>query len=121
MKRRKIENKRSQKRPRGNPNWKRGGPSPNPGGRPREEREVVEALRLHGDELVAALLKLAIGKKPNVKAIAEAFNRAYGKAKQVVELTGTGGGPLRIDLKNLSKEDLDALEAIATRATAKPG
>lgn len=114
-----IENKRPQKkRDRGNPNWKRGGPSPNPGGRPKEEREVVEALRLHGDELVEALLRLALAKKPNVKAIAEAFNRAYGKAKQVVELTGAGGGPVEIDLKRLKQEDLDALEAIIDRATS---
>jgi phosphoheptose isomerase len=76
------------------------------------------ARRLHGDQLVKALLRAALAKKPNVKAIAEAFNRAYGKAKQVVELTGANGGPVRIDLKRLTKEDLDALEAIVDRAAA---
>src|ERR1041385_5559334 len=65
------------------------GKSGNPGGRPKEEREVVEALRLKGLELAKALLKLALGKKPNVKAIAVALDRAYGKAKETVDVTAT--------------------------------
>jgi hypothetical protein len=62
----------------------RPGHSGNPGGRPKEEREVVEALRLRGLELAEKLI--ALGLKGNVRAIEVAFNRAYGKARQVVEL-----------------------------------
>lgn len=82
-----AERKRKKGKPRGRPFQK--GKSGNPGGRPKEEREVVEALRLKGLELVKALLKLALGKKPNVKAIAVALDRAYGKAKETVDLTAT--------------------------------
>lgn len=98
------------------------GTSGNPGGRPREEREVVEALRLHGLELVEALLRASLAKKPNVKAIAEALNRAYGKAKQVVELTGANGGPLEIDLSKLTTEQVRTLRELVAAATpATPG
>jgi hypothetical protein len=62
--------------------------SGNPGGRPKEEREVVEVLRMKGKELAEKLLELAL-KEDNVKAIAIAFDRAYGKAKETVDLTAT--------------------------------
>ena len=32
-------------KPRGNPNWRKGGPSPNPGGRPIGHAEVIELAR----------------------------------------------------------------------------
>jgi len=89
------------------------GQSGNPGGRPREEREVVEALRKKGLELVDALLKLALRKKnPNVKAIEIAFERAYGKARTLVELSGRDGEPIAFDLTRLTDEQLDQFERL---------
>jgi hypothetical protein len=94
------------------------GVSGNPGGRPKEEREIVEAIRRRADEIVAGLLRAALAKKPNVKASSELLNRAYGKAKQVVELTGADGGPLQVDLSKLSTEQVRQLrELVAVAST----
>lgn len=117
MPRKSAQNSGAQrKRPRGRPFPK--GTSGNPGGRPKEEREVVEALRLRGQELVEALLKLALAKKPNVKAIGIALDRAYGKAKQVVEVGGANGGPIRhqLDFARLSLEQRQQLRALVLAA-----
>jgi hypothetical protein len=94
------------------------GTSGNPGGRPKEEKEIIEALRRRGDELVAALFRAALRKKPDVRAITEAFNRAYGKARQLVELSGKDGGPLEIDYSKLSVEQLEELRSILEDAAA---
>lgn len=98
------------------------GKSGNPGGRPKDEREVVDALRLKGAELAEALLKLALAKKPNVKAIAIALDRAYGKAKQVVEVGGKDGGPIRhrLDFSKLTIEQRKEMLALVIAARALP-
>lgn len=88
----------------------------NPGGRPKEEREVVEALRAKGHVLVKLLLRAA--RKGNVKAIEVAFDRAYGKAKQVVELGGEGGGPIRLDASKLTREERDLVRRLRDRLAA---
>jgi hypothetical protein len=52
---RKIENKPAEIRP-GNPNWRAGGPSPNPGGRPKgllRFREELEASC--GDDIIQVI------------------------------------------------------------------
>lgn len=97
------------------------GESGNPGGRPKEEREVVELLRLHGEEYVRALLKLVRAKKPNVRAVEVAMDRAYGKAKQVVELGGRDGGPIQLDLTRLTVEQLRQWIELAKAAGEAPG
>lgn len=91
------------------------GQSPNPGGRPREERELVEALRLRGVDLANKLIELAL--KGNVKAIEVALSRAYGKPRERVELTGADGGPVKMDLTRLSDEELSTLERIVRKGT----
>jgi hypothetical protein len=113
----KIQNKPPEKpkRPRGNPNWKKGGPSPNPGGRPKEEREVVEILRLKGRELAEKLLEVAL-EDGNVKAIAEAFNRAYGKPKETVEFSGTV--KREIDFENLPPARAEKVAALLEQIEA---
>lgn len=91
----------------------KGSRSLNPTGRPHDEREVIEALRLHGPELVEALLKLALRKKnPSVEAIKVALAYAYGKPREKVELTGADGGPIEWDLSRLTDEQLNVLEQI---------
>lgn len=89
------------------------GSSGNPGGRPREERELVEALRLRGLDLAEKLVEL--GLEGNVKAIEAALNRAYGKPKETVELTGAGGGPVSLDAARLTREERDFVRKIWAR------
>ncbi len=91
------------------------GESGNPGGRPKEEREVVEAIRKRGSELIEALLFLSL-KKRNVKAIEVALNRGYGKAKQVVQFEGGDGAPLKIDLNLLGIDEVRKLKELLERA-----
>ncbi len=91
----------------------------NPGGRTKDEREVIEALRAKGLVLVKLLMRAA--RKGNVKAIEVALDRAYGKAKQVVELGGEGGGPVRIDASKLTREERDLVRRIRDRLAPDEG
>lgn len=98
---------------RGKPFAKGGDSRRNPGGRPKEEKEVALAIREHGQELVDKLLELA--RKGNMVAIKEAFDRGYGKAKQVIELSGIEGKPIevvRIDPKKLTTEQVELLRQL---------
>ncbi len=49
--------------------------------------DIKAALRMHGDELVKALLKLTKSKDERVRlgALPVAFDRGFGKAVQVIE------------------------------------
>jgi len=67
----------------------------NPGGRSKSERDVVEAARLHGVAIIAKLAEMFF-EGGNVEAGKEILNRAYGKAKQKVELTGVDDGPIQV-------------------------
>lgn len=86
----------------------------NPGGRPKEEREVVELARQHGSEIILKLVSLAL-KRNNVHAGIEVLNRAYGKAKQVVKLEGSAA-PVALNLSMLSDDEVDALRGLLARA-----
>jgi hypothetical protein len=93
------------------------GQSGNPGGRPLAEKEVAAALRLHGQELVDALIKVAL--EGNVAAIREAFDRSIGKAKERIELTGVDGGPISVTtdaLRSLPVEKLEMMREILASA-----
>ena len=83
-------------KPRGNPNWKKLGPSPNPGGRPKALKEALEAFRNPEDlsKLRVRLLMLANDEDGRiaVSAIKEWHDRAYGKAPQAI--TDGEGGPV---------------------------
>lgn len=116
---RKTAQNRGAQPPRGRPFPK--GVSGNPGGRPKEEREVVEAIRLRGLELVEKLMELAL-QDGNVLAIKEALDRGYGKAKQVVEVGGAGGGPVRhrLDFGKLTVEQRKELLSLVVSARALP-
>jgi hypothetical protein len=74
--------------------WKKGGPSPNPGGRPKTAH-ISEALRavLEGgeaeqlaSELVALAKGLKRGSAVQIAAIREISDRTEGKAHQTVEV-----------------------------------
>jgi hypothetical protein len=72
--------------------WKKGGPSPNPGGRPRTAH-ISQALRAalesgEADELASVLLAIAAGRKKGsavqIAALREVTDRTEGKAHQTV-------------------------------------
>lgn len=85
------------------------GVSGNPGGRPREERDVVEALRLCGVELAQKLVDL--GLKGNVRAIEVALDRAYGKPRDTVVFTPSSEDEDQTTsaLDRMSRDDLREL------------
>jgi Family of unknown function (DUF5681) len=91
---------------------KKGDPSPNPKGRPKEMPELkklfievmsekfgsVGAIEL----MLRAIVKKAI--KGDVRAFATIMDRVYGKAKQSIEQTNYSGGTI---VQIISEKDLD--------------
>jgi hypothetical protein len=77
------------------------GQSGNPGGRPKEVKEVVELAREKGPEAIKALA--GIMSNPNsppaarVAAAGVILDRGYGKAAQAVQMTGSDGGPVQFE------------------------
>src|SRR5271169_6521496 len=74
--------------------WKKGGPSPNPGGRPKTAH-ISEALRAvlesgEAQQLASVLLEVAAGRKKGsavqVAALREIADRTEGKPHQSVEV-----------------------------------
>jgi hypothetical protein len=78
------------KQKRGNPNWVKGGKSPNPGGRPKSAN-YAGAARKWLDENADALVQIhgaaALGKKPDLSAARMLVEYAEGKPKQSIDLT----------------------------------
>jgi hypothetical protein len=100
-----------------NPNWKKGGKSPNPGGRPIGTVAEMQALcRTHGPMAVATLVEVAQyggQESDRIAASKVLLDRGYGKATERVELSGPDGGPLNV------RELTDAvLEQIVLEGTA---
>jgi hypothetical protein len=78
-------------------NWKPGAPSPNPGGRPRQHKEMVAELRSHApmikDAILALVLKGLEGKlttsdKYLSAHLWELWQAMYGRHAQSILLTG---------------------------------
>jgi hypothetical protein len=74
--------------------WKKGGPSPNPGGRPRTAH-ISEALRAalesgEAEQLASVLLALATGRRRGtgvqIAALREIADRTEGRPHQSVEV-----------------------------------
>lgn len=74
--------------------WKKGGPSPNPGGRPKTAH-ISQALRAalesgEAEQLASELVALAAGRKKGtavqIAALREITDRTEGKAHQTVEV-----------------------------------
>lgn len=81
-----AENKRRQ----GNAAWQKGGKSPNPGGRPKAEREVLALARTKGKEALLRLIALTKSDNESValKACEAVLDRGFGKPRQAVDLGG---------------------------------
>jgi hypothetical protein len=56
---------------------------------------LVKRVIKEQDPLVTALIKK--GRSGDISAIRELFDRAFGKSKESVELSGIGGLPIEID------------------------
>lgn len=75
---------------RGNPAWKKGGSSPNPGGRPKSKNYAAAArkwLDENADELIAKHGAAALGRKPDLQAARLIIEYAEGKAKQSIDVS----------------------------------
>jgi hypothetical protein len=98
------------------------GQSGNPGGRPKktEEERTLEAMcRERTPEALHAILRIMAGSKQDRAKLAAAqyvLDRAWGKPKESVELSGADGGPIEtkqtLDVSGLSPDQLRALASI---------
>ena len=109
----------------GNPNWKAGGPSPNPGGRPRILHEVRTLAREYTVPAIQALAEVLANPKSPPAAKCQAANslldRGWGRAEQSVTARVE---TTRINLDVLTIEErteLDRLSAQFGLIAAKPG
>lgn len=93
--------KPKRKPPRGRPFPK--GVSGNPGGRPKEAKELREALALQGDALIKKLLAQA--EEGNTMALLRALEYVLGKPSQDLHLSGPGGDPLEVVVRVVSEGD----------------
>jgi hypothetical protein len=92
----------------------KGGPSPNPGGRPKVAGEVKELARRHGPEAVETLVRLmreAERDETRVRAAEALLDRGYGRPTQAI--TGEDGAPLQLLVEQAGGELLARLHALA--------
>jgi hypothetical protein len=70
--------------------WKPG-QSGNPGGRPKEEREVLELARQHSPEAIRKLVEWmrSDSSKASIMACQALLDRAFGKPAQAVAVSGS--------------------------------
>jgi hypothetical protein len=105
-------------RPRGRP-FERGR-SGNPGGRPRELRDVIELARSHSPAAVATLAKIMRNEEAPPAARVGAANaildRAHGRPPQAIAHLGAVAA---YNLNLLSEEQLEQLEALLMIAAAE--
>lgn len=77
----------------GNTLWKKGGPSPNPGGRPKGAAGLRRRLMKHRRAFDEALLEALKVPKTRVQAVALAWAYMYGKPTQQVNVKATVKAP----------------------------
>ncbi|KXV41820.1 DUF5681 domain-containing protein [Gluconobacter albidus] len=74
------------------------GQSGNPGGTPKDLREVIALARSHTVTAIEALAEIAGSpaspESARVSAANALLDRAWGKAKETVEISGQDGAPL---------------------------
>lgn len=87
---------------------------------------VRDASRAYSDMALEELARLVKRGKPDstrVMAINSLLDRAWGKARQMLEHSGPGGGPIQtnVNLGNLSDAQLTSLETIVDTASIESG
>lgn len=84
----------------------------------REIKELAQSYAPASMKELARLAKAAESETARVAAIKEIFDRAYGKAPQAIEHSGTLG---TYDLTKVSDGQIDELEAILRAASVTGG
>jgi hypothetical protein len=90
---------------RGNPNWVKGGASPNAGGRPRVVADIQDLARQHGPEAIHTLVECLKDPKHKVAAACALLDRGFGKPIATHEINH------HTDAMRLSDAELTALAA----------
>jgi len=94
------------------------GRSGNPGGRPREVRDVIALARSHSLAAISTLAKIMRNERAapaaRISAATALLERGYGKAKQEVEIQTP-------NLDRLTDDELDALERLMEKAAEAAG
>ena len=96
--------------------WKKGAPSPTPGGRPKRtpyadaHKAIAEAfvkdLRITPTDTVAVAIAKAVAREAlrgKIQAAKESADRAEGTATQRLRVEGPDGGPLQIEAKTVDE------------------
>ena len=92
--------------------WVKGGPSPNPGGRPKNAISLVSLLRQrltkeNGTEIVDALIRLA--REGDIKAIALVMERLHGKTESATILNQVNIASASQVIHELSDTELERM------------
>lgn len=107
-------------RKRGNPNWVKGGPSPNPSGKSAEREaqriELLNILSQNAKEAGELLMKAA--RDGNVLALKTWVAYVLGEPKQAVEVSRAAGADDDFDAGLLSDEQLAQVEEVLSAAVA---
>lgn len=83
------------------------GQSGNPGGLPKDLREVIHLARQHTVTAITALAKIAEKGESEAAVISASealLNRAWGKPRENVDLTTGGGAPLGLVVTFVGKD-----------------
>ena len=108
----KFESNGETKRKKGNPAWRKGGVSPNPGGRPAVVGELQELARIHTSQALMTLVEVMNNSDAppaaRVTAATALLDRGYGKPTQSVES--------KIEVQSTALAHAEALMELANRA-----
>lgn len=108
----KFESNCKTKSKKGNPTWRKGGTSPNPGGRPAVIRDLREAAQGYSEEALTVLAGVMRDTEAppaaKVAAARELLDRGFGKAVQAVDVNskvdmGATAAQVLMDLANRGK------------------
>jgi hypothetical protein len=108
----KFENNGETKCKKGNPAWRKGGVSPNPGGRPAVIRDLRKAAQGYSAEALETLASVmrdqASPPAAKVAAARELLDRGFGKAVQALDVNtkvdmGATAAAVLMDLANRAK------------------